>query len=51
MRIDDFLVTLANADGSLTTIRRDGDRPKVEINDPMQPHRDLLAVYTDKEYA
>ncbi len=48
MRIDDFLVTLASADGSLTTIRRDGDKPKVEVTDPMQAHRDLLAVYTDK---
>jgi cytochrome c oxidase cbb3-type subunit 3 len=48
VRIDDFLVTLANPDGSLTTIRRDGDKPKVEVTDPMQAHRDLLAVYTDK---
>jgi cytochrome c oxidase cbb3-type subunit 3 len=48
VRIDDFLVTLANPDGSLTTIRRDGDKPKVEVTDPMQTHRDLLAVYTDK---
>jgi cytochrome c oxidase cbb3-type subunit 3 len=48
VRIDDFLVTLTNADGSVTTIRRDGDQPKVEVNDPMKPHRDLLAVYTDK---
>jgi cytochrome c oxidase cbb3-type subunit 3 len=48
VRIDDFLATLANADGSMTTIRRDGDQPKVEVTDPMQVHRDLLAVYTDK---
>jgi cytochrome c oxidase cbb3-type subunit 3 len=48
VRIDDFLVTLANADGSLTTIRREGDKPKVEVTDPMLAHRDLLAVYTDK---
>lgn len=48
VRIDDFLVTLANGDGSLTTIRRDGGQPKVEVNDPMRAHRDLLAVYTDK---
>ncbi len=48
VRIDDFLVTLSNADGSLTTIRRDGDNPKVEVTDPTQAHRDLLAVYTDK---
>lgn len=49
VRIDDFLVTLANSDGTLLTLRRDGDRPKVEVHDPMQPHRDLLAVYTDKD--
>jgi len=49
VRIDDFLVTLANADGTLLTIRRDGDRPKVEVHDPMQTHRDLLAVYSDKD--
>jgi len=48
VRIDDFLVTVANPDGSLTTVRRDGDKPKVEVTDPMQAHRDLLAVYTDK---
>lgn len=48
VRIDDFLVTLADADGSLLTIRRDGDNPRVEVKDPMQTHRDLLALYTDK---
>jgi cytochrome c oxidase cbb3-type subunit III len=48
VRIDDFLVTLANPDGSLTTIRRDGDKPQVEVTDPMQAHRDLLGIYTDK---
>ena len=49
VRSDDFLVTLAEADGTVRTFRRDGDRPKVEIRDPMKPHRDLLAVYTDKD--
>ena len=24
-------------------------RPKVEVRDPLQGHRDLLAVYTDKD--
>lgn len=47
VRIDDFIVTLAAADGSLKTFRRDGDKPKVEVHDPMQAHRDLLAVYSD----
>ena len=49
VRIDDFLVTVALADGTLRSFRRDGDAPKVEVRDPMQAHRDLLAVYTDKD--
>jgi cytochrome c oxidase cbb3-type subunit 3 len=49
VRIDDFLVTIALADGSVRTIRRDGDKPKVDINDPMKAHRDLLSQYTDKD--
>jgi len=48
-RIDDFIVTLTEADGSPRSFRRDGDNPKVEIHDPLKPHRDLLPVYTDKD--
>jgi cytochrome c oxidase cbb3-type subunit 3 len=48
-RIDDFLVTVLFEDGSTRTIPREGGVPKVEIHDPMQAHRDLLAVYTDKD--
>jgi cytochrome c oxidase cbb3-type subunit 3 len=47
LRIDDFLVTIAQADGSPRTIRRVGDVPAVEINDPLQGHRELLGVLTD----
>ena len=49
VRIDDFIVTLTESDGTRRTFRRDGDNPKVEVHDPMQPHRDLLRVYTDKD--
>lgn len=49
LRIDDFIVTLADADGYQHTIRRDGDTPKVEIHDPVKPHRDMLPTYTDTE--
>jgi len=49
LRIDDFIVTLRNADGEQQTFRRDGDEPRVEIHDPLQGHRDLLPVYTDRE--
>jgi hypothetical protein len=48
-RIDDFIVTLTRADGVSRTIRRDGDIPRVEIHDPLRPHRDLLRTYTDKD--
>jgi cytochrome c oxidase cbb3-type subunit 3 len=46
--IDDFLVTVGLADGTMRTFRRDGEVPKVDVHDPMKAHRDLLAVYTDK---
>ena len=47
-RLDDFIVILVEADGTERSFRREGDRPKVEVRDPLQGHRDLLAVYTDK---
>ncbi len=49
VRIDDFLVTLSEADGGQRSFRRDGDLPKVEIHDPLQPHKDLLPTYNDKQ--
>ena len=48
-RIDDFTVTLYDAEGGSHTIKRDGDVPKVEIHDPLEPHKDMLKVYTDKD--
>jgi len=49
IRIDDFTVTLADANGFQRTIRRDGDTPKVELHDPLKPHRDMLPTYSDTE--
>ncbi len=49
VRIDDFLITIALADGTVRTFRRDADLPKVEVHDPMKAHRDLLSIYTDQE--
>ena len=46
--VDDFTVTVTDADGTSRTFRRDGDIPKVEIHDSIQTHRDLLRTYTDK---
>jgi cytochrome c oxidase cbb3-type subunit 3 len=48
-RIDDFIVVVRQSDGPARSIRRDGAVPKVEINDPLDGHRQLLTVYTDKD--
>ena len=48
-RIDDFFVTLTDSEGTQRTFTRDGEKPKVEVNDPVKPHRELLGKYTDKE--
>jgi cytochrome c oxidase cbb3-type subunit 3 len=48
-RIDDFNVSLTGSDDIPRTYRRDGEVPKVEIHDPLQPHKDLLPTYTDKD--
>ena len=49
VRYDDFLITLALEDGRQRTVRRDGNQPRVEIRDPLEPHRALLGVYTEKD--
>ena len=48
VRIDDFIVTLAQADGLIRSFRRNGALPKVAVRDPLEPHRTLLSSYTDK---
>jgi cytochrome c oxidase cbb3-type subunit III len=49
VRIDDFLVTLSQADGTTRSFIRDGDRPAVVINDPQAPHKALLTSLADKD--
>jgi cytochrome c oxidase cbb3-type subunit 3 len=48
VRIDDFIVVLADSEGMQRSFRRDGDVPRVEIRDPLEPHKKLLLSYTDK---
>jgi cytochrome c oxidase cbb3-type subunit 3 len=48
-RIDDFTVTVIDTEGGSRTIARDGAVPKVEIHDPLEPHKQMLKVYTDKD--
>ena len=49
LRIDDFTVTLTDSENLQRTFRRDGDVPRVDIHDPLKPHRDLLPTYSDKD--
>jgi cytochrome c oxidase cbb3-type subunit 3 len=48
-RVDDYLVSLTTADGARRSFQTKGDTPKVEIHDPLQPHRELLRTYTDSD--
>jgi len=48
-RIDNFLLTVRQADGTLRTIRRDDPRIKIDIKDPLDAHRQLLGTLTDKD--
>jgi cytochrome c oxidase cbb3-type subunit III len=48
-RIDDFVVSLVDADNATRTFVRDGDRPKVEVHNPLDGHLQLLSKYTDDE--
>lgn len=48
-RIDDFGVSLTQADGTHRAFRTAGTAIKVEIHDPLAPHKELLRVYTDAD--
>lgn len=48
-RIDDFIVSLVQDDGTVKVFRRNGNVPAVQINDPLEGHKKLLVKYTDKD--
>lgn len=48
-RLDDFVVSLSLADGTHRSFRTIGNTPKVDVHDPLQPHKDLLRTYTDAD--
>ena len=47
LRLDDFLVTVGLEDGTTRTIRRAGNTPRIEVQDPLAKHRELLGVLTN----
>jgi cytochrome c oxidase cbb3-type subunit 3 len=48
-RLDDFLVLLTTPEGVQRSFSRSGEVPLVEVRDPMERHRRLLATYTDRD--
>jgi len=50
LRMDDFLVALAEKDGTQRSFSREGATPpQVEVKDPLAPHKKLLSQYQDTD--
>ena len=49
LRLDNFFITLLLDDGRQRTIRREGDVPKVDVKDPLEFHKKVPAILTDKD--
>ncbi len=49
VQIDDFNLTLVDANGARRSFARDGDKVHVELNDPLREHAELLKRYTDSD--
>jgi cytochrome c oxidase cbb3-type subunit 3 len=49
VRMDDFIVVIANNDGPQRSFRREGDVPRIQVRDPLEGHQKLLLEYTDKD--
>jgi mono/diheme cytochrome c family protein len=48
-RISDFNVSLRDEKGEYRSFTREGDDPKVQIDDPLKRHKDMLRQYTDAD--
>ncbi len=48
VRLDDFIVALTTADGLRRSFSRRGGVPRVDIDDPLARHTELLGLYTDE---
>ena len=48
-RMDDFIVSLTDASSRNRTFSRRGDTPRVDVRDPLEPHRRLVPQYRDED--
>lgn len=49
VRIDDFIVSLTDESGALRTFKRTAAGPKIDIQDKLEPHRNLVPTYRDTD--
>ena len=49
VRLDDFYAVVELPDGTQRTFRREGERPLVEVRDPLEPHKQLLPALVDSD--
>lgn len=49
VEFDDFFVVLIGADGRRRTIRRDGDAPRMQVDNPLQAHLDMVRNWEDRD--
>jgi cytochrome c oxidase cbb3-type subunit 3 len=47
--IDDFEIKVRLDDDSLRSVRREGDVPRIEVDDPLAGHKALLSALTDAD--
>jgi len=47
--IDDYAVKVIVEDGTVRSIGRSGDVPRIEIVDPLARHKELLSILTDQD--
>lgn len=48
-RVDDFSVSLRDSSGKYHSFTREGNAPRVEIEDPLKAHVQMLGKYTDAD--
>lgn len=48
-RVDDFSVSLYDETGKYRSFFREGNTPKIEINDPLRAHLEMLPRYKDSD--
>jgi cytochrome c oxidase cbb3-type subunit 3 len=48
LRYDDFFLSLRTTTGGYRSFSRNGDSPRIEIDDPLERHKELLAELTDE---